>query len=139
MAHDPGAPRTSARGKARKRALDILFEAELRGNDPLSTLSERTADADPPVRVYTTELVQGVVAHADEIDRRIVDSLREGWTLTRMPRVDRNLARIAVYESVYGGLPAQVAVSEAVGLAGELSTDESPAFLNGVLTRITGT
>jgi N utilization substance protein B len=135
---DHGTPRTSARGKARKRALDILFEADLRGGDPVATLTERTAAADPPVREYTSVLVRGVVEHRADIDSRIAGALREGWTLDRMPRVDRNLARIAVFEAAFGGLPPQVAVSEAVGLASTLSTDESPAFLNGVLTRVIG-
>lgn len=112
-----------------------MFEAELRGDDPAATLAERTVDADPPVRAYTAELVKGVLSHGSDIDAAISASLAQGWTLARMPRVDRNLARIAVYEAVYGQIPATVAVAQAVGLAGELSTDESPTFLNGVLTR----
>ncbi|HEY5822541.1 MAG TPA: transcription antitermination factor NusB [Propionibacteriaceae bacterium] len=124
---------TSTRSKARKRALDILFEAELRGSDALVTLEERTADADPPVREYTKTLVEGVHAHGLEIDGRISDSLAEGWTLPRTPRVDRNTLRIAVYEIDYSDLPDAVAVSEALHLVSELSTDESPSFVNGVL------
>ncbi len=138
MGADRGTPRTSARGKARKRALDILFESELRGDDPAETLSERIREADPPVREYTAELVEGVIAHAADIDERIAAGLADGWTLERMPRVDRNLARVAVFEAVYGGVPPTIAVAEAVSLAGDLSTDESPSFLNGLLTRVTG-
>ena len=128
---------SSTRSKARKRALDILFEAELRGLDPLLTLEERTAAADPPVRAYTAELVRGVVAHSPEIDARISDCLAPGWTLPRIPRVDRNVLRIAVFEIDYGEVPDAVAVTEAVQLVSELSTDESPAFVNGLLRAIT--
>jgi transcription antitermination protein NusB len=128
---------SSTRSKARKRALDILFEAELRGLEPLLTLEERTAAADPPVRAYTAELVRGVVAHSVEIDARISDCLAPGWTLPRIPRVDRNVLRIAVFEIDYGEVPDAVAVTEAVQLVSELSTDESPAFVNGLLRSIT--
>ena len=127
----------STRSKARKRALDILFEAELRDTDPVATLEERAADANPPVREYTAELVRGVAAHAAEIDARISACLASGWTLPRMPRVDRNALRIAVYEIDYGQVPDAVAVAEAVQLVSELSTDESPAFVNGVLRAVT--
>ena len=125
--------RGSSRSRARKRALDILFEAELRGADPLATLEERTAVGDPPVREYTTQLVRGVVAHDSEIDARISACLAPGWTLPRIPRVDRNVLRIAVFEIDYGEVPDAVAVSEAVQLVSELSTEDSPAFVNGVL------
>ena len=128
--------RSSSRSKARKRALDILFEAELRGIDPVATLEERAAAADPPVREYTTKLVRGVVAHASEIDARISACLAPGWTLPRMPRVDRNVLRIAVFEIDYGEVPDAVAVSEAVQLVSELSTEDSPAFVNGVLRTV---
>ncbi|MFT4165343.1 MAG: transcription antitermination factor NusB [Microlunatus sp.] len=129
----------STQTKARKRALDILFEAELREADPLVTLAERAADAEPPVREYTRELVRGVVSNTDDIDRRIAAALADGWSLNRLPRVDRNLMRIAVYEIDGTSVPDPVAVSEAVGLAGQLSTDDSPAFVNGVLGTIVAT
>ncbi|WP_199538872.1 transcription antitermination factor NusB [Desertihabitans brevis] len=134
----PSGPRTrlSTRSKARKRAVDILFEAELRGGDPLATLEERTQAADPPVREFTRELVRGVVSYQREIDGRIRSVLRPGWTLERMPRVDRNVARIAVYELDWTDMATSVAVSEAVALVQDLSTDDSPAFLNGVLSAI---
>jgi len=129
----------STRSKARKRALDILFEAELRGLDPLTTLADRTEAANPPVRAYTAELVRGVAAHAEEIDARISVCLAPGWTLARIPRVDRSALRIAVFEIDYGEVPNPVAVAEAVQLVSDLSTDESPAFVNGVLRAITTT
>jgi transcription antitermination protein NusB len=126
----------AGRSKARKRALDILFEAELRGTDPIATLEERTAAADPPIRDYTAELVRGVAAHGNEIDAQISACLASGWSLERMPRVDRNALRIAVFEIDYGEVPDSVAISEAVQLVSELSTDDSPAFVNGVLRAV---
>lgn len=123
----------STRSKARKRALDILFESDLRGTDPLQTLAVRTELAEPPVRDYTSELVRGVIEHEPEIDQRISASLASGWSLERMPRVDRAAARIAVFEIDHGPVPDEVAVAEAVALVGDLSTDESPDFLNGLL------
>ena len=131
--------RTSTQTKARKRALDIVFEAELREIDPLVTLAERAADAEPPVRDYTRELVRGVTSHRDAIDRRIAEALADGWSLARLPRVDRNVMRIAVYEIDHTAVPDAVAVSEAVGLVAQLSTDDSPSFVNGVLGTIVDT
>jgi transcription antitermination protein NusB len=132
-AGDAGPRRSSTRSKARKRALDILFEAELRGRDPLQTLAERAADAEPPLRDYTRTLVEGVHTHRESIDRRLSDVLAKGWTLPRLPRVDRIALRIAAFELDYLAVPAAVAVSEAVHLVSELSTDDSPAFVHGVL------
>jgi transcription antitermination protein NusB len=134
-----GKRRSPTRSKARKRALDILFEAELRGIDPLQTLAERTADAEPPVRDYTRTLVEGVSIHAESIDRRISAALAAGWTLPRLPRVDRTALRIATFELDHLGVSPAVAVSEAVRLVGDLSTDESPAFVNGVLRSLVDT
>ncbi|HEX9064819.1 MAG TPA: transcription antitermination factor NusB [Streptosporangiaceae bacterium] len=123
----------AARSKARKRALDILFESEQRGEPPLSVLESRTIQADPPVGSYAIELVQGVQAHRDRIDELLAANSR-GWTLDRMPAVDRNILRIGAYELLWGnGIPAAVAISEAVLLARDLSTDASPGFVNGLL------
>lgn len=135
---------SSTQTKARKRALDILFEAELRDADPLATLAERVADAEPPVRDFTQQLVRGVTEHQDAIDTRLVAALADGWSLPRLPRVDRTVMRIAVYEIDHTAVPVAVAVSEAVGLVSQLSTDDSPSFVNGVLgtiveTRVTTT
>lgn len=129
----------SARSKARKRALDILFAAELRDADPLVILTERQADGDPPVNPFTTELVEGVTANRREIDQRIAESLSREWTLDRMPRVDRVAARIAVFELDHSDISVKVAISEAIALVHDLSTDDSPAFLNGVLGRAAST
>lgn len=131
------APRQlTTRSKARKRALDILFEADLIGNDVIAVLDSHTLRAEPPVRPFTADLVRGVAEHREAIDSVIGASLAEGWSVSRMPRVDRNLARIAVFEILYTELPDEVAVSECVALGQDLSTDDSPGFLNGVLRTV---
>jgi transcription antitermination protein NusB len=128
----------SARSKARKRALDVLFEAELRGLPVLELLAERITLGDPPVPGYAAELVRGVAVHTAQIDE-LISAHAEGWTLERMPAVDRNLLRIGVYELLWTpDVPDGVAISEAVLLAGDLSTDASSAFVNGLLARIAG-
>ena len=127
-----------ARSKARRRALDILFESELRGLPTGGTLADRLAREDRPLNDYTVALVLGVTEHADEIDE-VISQRAAGWTLDRMPAVDRNLLRIAVYELLYErDTPNEVVLSEAVEIARELSTDDSPSFVNGVLSAIAG-
>jgi N utilization substance protein B len=126
----------AARSKARKRALDILFEAELRGLPTLQLLSERQSVGDVPVQPYAAELVRGVATNRERIDELISWNLVD-WTLERMPAVDRNILRIGVYELLWAdGVPDGVAISEAVALAQDLSTDNSASFVNGVLARI---
>jgi len=126
----------SARTKARKRALDVLFESELRGVALGSTLVERLDAGSGPVNPYTVSLVEGVAAHREHIDD-LLAAHAVGWTLDRMPAVDRNLLRLAVYEIWYvPDVPDSVAVSEAVQLASQLSTEQSPAFINGLLGRL---
>lgn len=126
----------SARSKYRKRALDILFESELQGLPVGGTLASRLASNEPPVHEYTVQIVEGVAAHAAQIDGLIVERSQD-WTLERMPAVDRNLLRLATWEILaVDDVPAQVAISEAVKLAKELSTDESAGFINGVLSAI---
>jgi N utilization substance protein B len=126
----------AARSKARKRALDILFEAEARDAPVLDLLAERSAGADPPVSEYAAELVRGVHAHGADIDRLLAEHA-QGWTLARMPAVDRNIMRIGTYELLWRpDIPDAVAISEAVALAGELSTDSSSAYVNGLLGRL---
>jgi N utilization substance protein B len=126
----------SARTKARKRALDVLFECELRGLPLGATLDERVAAGDPPVNDYTVEVIRGIAEHQGRIDD-LLSTYAQGWTLDRMPAVDRNVLRIGVFEVLYvDDVPDAVAVSEAMGLARDLSTDESPAFVNGVLGNI---
>lgn len=131
----------SARTKARKRALDVLFECEARGLPLGATLERRQqaaqADArEPAVTPYMIELVHGVAEHQAQIDQ-VISTVSREWEIDRMPAVDRNLLRIGVYEVLWGeDVPDAVAVSEAVTLATDLSTDESPAFVNGVLAKV---
>lgn len=126
----------AARTKARKRALDILFEAEMQGIEVSIALARRLTAADPPLNDYTVTLVEGIIAHRDRIDE-LLSTYAVGWTLNRMPAVDRNVLRIGVYEILYrDDVPDAVAISEAVNLAHDLSTDESPGFVNGLLGRI---
>jgi N utilization substance protein B len=125
-----------ARHKARKRALDILFEADQRGEPIDVVLAGRSDRGDPARNAYTETLVSGVVAHADEIDA-LIEANAIDWSLDRMPAVDRALLRLATYELRWApDIAPAVAIDEAVELAKELSTDESPGFVNGVLGRI---
>jgi transcription antitermination protein NusB len=126
----------AARSKARKRALDVLYESDVRSVDPLGVLADRVALAEPPVNDYTIELVEGVHAHRQRIDA-ILAQFAEGWTVDRMPDVDRAVLRLGVYELLWRDeIPDAVAIDEAVELAKSLSTDESPRFVNGVLARV---
>lgn len=125
-----------ARTKARKRALDILFECEARGTSPAETLDERVVAHDPPVSEYTVDLIRGVVEHQARIDE-LLTTYSQGWTLERMPAVDRNVLRLGVFEVLWrNDVPDAVAVSEAMSLVRDLSTDDSPSFVNGVLGTI---
>ncbi|HEX6445470.1 MAG TPA: transcription antitermination factor NusB [Streptosporangiales bacterium] len=129
-----GAP--GARGKARKRALDVLFEADVRGLDPVRLLADRIAAADPPVPEYAVGLVEGVSAHRARLDE-LISEYAVDWTLDRMPAVDRAVLRLGAYELLYAAdVPDAVAVAEAVRLATDLSTDASPAFVNGLLGKL---
>jgi transcription antitermination protein NusB len=126
----------AARSKARKRALDILFESEQRGLPTLELLTERQSLGEQPVPQYAADLVRGVASHSERIDALISWNLVD-WTLERMPAVDRNVLRLGVYELLWADdVPDGVAISEAVALAEDLSTDASPGFVNGVLSRL---
>ncbi len=124
----------SARSKARKRALDVLFATDLRGESAVEALEAGIADGEGPTNDYTEVLVRGVVAEQARIDA-LLSEHAQGWTLDRMPGVDRNVLRIGVYELLWGDsdVPESVAVSEALHLVQDLSTDDSPAFVNGLL------
>jgi N utilization substance protein B len=122
-----------ARSKARKRALDVLYAAELRRQDAVEALEAAVAEGEGPTNPYTETLVRGVAEHRVRIDELLTE-YAQGWTLDRMPAVDRNALRIGVYELLYADdVPDAVAVSEAVALVRDLSTDDSPAYVNGVL------
>ncbi len=128
-----------SRRKSRRRALDVLYSADLRDVSAITVLADTLArmGSDVPAHMaYAVEIVEGVEANAIRIDE-LLSSYAEGWTLDRMPVVDRNLARIAVFEMLHrDDIDDAVAISEAVELAEELSTDNSPKFLNGLLGRI---
>jgi len=125
-----------ARSKARKRALDVLYEAGQRDADPLATLRDRLALSDPPVPEYAVTLVEGVVQHRERIDE-LLSTYAEQWTLERMPPVDLAALRIGAFELLWcSDVPDAVAVSEAVALVADLSTDESAGFVNGLLARL---
>jgi N utilization substance protein B len=125
-----------ARSKARKRALDVLYEAAQRQIDPLVTLQDRLEQNDPPVPDYAVMLVQGVVANRVRIDE-LLSTYAQEWTIDRFPAVDLAVLRIGAFELLWcEDVPDEVAVSEAVELASSLSTDESPAFVNGLLGRL---
>jgi N utilization substance protein B len=126
----------AARSKARKRAVDVLYAADLRGADRLTLLAEELEVGHPPVNEYTVRLVEGVAEHAAEIDR-LIDEHAANWSLDRLPDVDRAILRMAVFELRWADdVPDPVAIDEAVQLAKNLSTDDSPGFVNGVLAAI---
>ncbi|GAB6904019.1 transcription antitermination factor NusB [Kineosporia succinea] len=127
-----------ARSKARKRALDILFEADVRGVDPLTVLADRKDEKDPNrvLPAYAVELVEGVAAQTERIDE-LLSTYSHGWTVERMPAVDRAVLRLGSWELLYNDdVPDAVAIDEAVELARTLSTDDSPNFVNGLLARL---
>ncbi|MBL1116668.1 transcription antitermination factor NusB [Streptomyces sp. 110] len=131
----------AARNKARKRAFQILFEADQRGSTVQTVLADwirlaRTDDRQPPVSEYTMQLVEGYAQHIARIDE-LIATYSVGWTLDRMPVVDRNILRLGAYELVWeDATPDAVVIDEAVQLAKEFSTDDSPAFVNGLLGRV---
>ena len=129
------APRSGSRREARKRALDILYEADLLHRGVSGALADHLEAADPPDE-FTVALVRGVERHRPELDRLIAAHAR-GWRLERMPVVDRNLLRMGLYEILHDpAVPTAVAIAEAVELAKELSTEDSGRFVNGVLAGI---
>ncbi|MDN3358317.1 transcription antitermination factor NusB [Actinomadura sp. DC4] len=129
----------AARSKARKRALEVLYEAEVRREPPADVLGRRAAEpGQQPLaeQAFADRLVAGVEEHRDRIDE-LIATYSVGWTLDRMPMVDRNILRLGSYELLWSDeVPGGVAISEAVALATELSTDESPRFVNGLLSRL---
>jgi N utilization substance protein B len=126
----------TARTKARKRALDLLFAAEARGLSAVDMLEEAAASGEAPTNAYTATLVRGVAAEQPRIDE-LLARYSQGWTLDRMPAVDRNVLRLGVWELLHApDVPEHVAISEAMQLVRDLSTDESPQFVNGILGAI---
>jgi N utilization substance protein B len=126
----------SARGKARRRAVEILFEAEQRSEDAREVMERRRMHSDSQVSPYAEELVLGVTMRRGELDEYL-ETYSQGWTLERMPAVDRNVLRVGAWELLFNDdVPDGVAVAEAVSLAKELAGDDSPSFVNGLLGRL---
>ena len=130
----------AARSKARKAALDLLFESDLRGSSTVDLLAGRLQSAHtldtPQLREYTTTLVEGVIAHKRKIDE-LISTYAQGWDLDRLPIVDRNVMRIGIYELLWGeGIDDAVAIDQALELVRLLSTDESANYVHGLLARI---
>ncbi|WP_154758099.1 transcription antitermination factor NusB [Amycolatopsis pithecellobii] len=128
---------SGGRRALRRRAVEMLYEAAQRAADPVTLLADRVGStAVDPIGDYTISLVEGVAAHRERIDELLAEHA-QGWTLERMPPVDLAVLRVGVYELLWSpDVPDPVAIDEAVGLAKELSTDDSPRFVNGVLGRI---
>jgi N utilization substance protein B len=130
----------SARSKARKQTLDILYESDIRGSNPLDILTSRDVTEEGPdarpIRDYTRELITGVSEHRRKIDE-LIATYAQGWDMDRLPAVDRNIMRLALFEILWSdGLADAIAIDEALVLAKELSTDESAGYIHGVLGRI---
>ena len=134
----------SARTKARKRAIDAVYAADLRKVSPIELLSitaELASDRQnqEPQFGFARTIVEGVIEHHDEIDE-LLETYSQGWALERMPNVDRAILRVACWEILYSEeTPDAVAIAEAVAIAKDLSTDESGSFINGLLGRISAT
>ena len=133
-----------ARTKARKRALDLLYGSDVREDSINSSLAVEAAraEADPKRSSsweYAREIVEGIVAHGDEIDE-LIETYAQGWTLQRMPAIDRALLRMGIWEILFNDqVPDSVAIAEAVELASSLSTEDSAGFVNGLLARVAST
>ena len=130
----------SARSKARKQALDLLYETDIRGTNVVETLATRDIPAEGPdarpIREYTRELVVGVSDNRRKIDE-LITTYAQGWDMDRLPAVDRNILRLGIYEILWStDVPTSVAIDEALDLAKELSSDDSSKYIHGVLGRI---
>ena len=130
----------SARSKARKQALDLLYEADIRGASAADLLSARDLVEDGPearpIREFTKELIAGVLANKRKIDE-LITTYAVGWDMDRLPAIDRNILRLGIFEIVWTPeLPECIAIDEALNLAKELSTDESAGYIHGVLGKI---
>ena len=130
----------SARSKARKQALDLLYETDIRGTNLVETLISRDVPVDGPdarpIREYTRQLVNGVSDNRRKIDE-LITTYAQGWDMDRLPAVDRNILRLGIFEILWSAeVPTSVAIDEALVLAKELSSDESSKYIHGVLGRI---
>jgi transcription antitermination protein NusB len=126
---------SSARSKARKRALDFLYESDIKNVAARDLFANRGA-SELSQESYVAELLTGVSEHIGKIDELII-TYAQGWDMDRMPPIDRNILRLSLFEILWGSqIPVEVCVDEAVELAKSLSTEESSAYINGVLGRV---
>lgn len=132
----------AARHRSRKRALQVLFEWDMRGGSIDGAIahfydslySEENENRPKPDK-FMEQLARGTVAQSEEIDHKI-ESKAEHWRLERMPVVDRNILRLAIYELTQAAVPAPVVIDEALELARQFSSDESVPFINGILDAV---
>ena len=129
----------SARSKARKQSLDLLYEGDIRGLAPLELLELRDIVEEGPdaraMRDYAKELIVGIADHRRKIDE-LISTYAQGWDMDRLPAVDRNILRLGIYEILWTDLEDAISIDEALNLARELSTDDSAGYIHGVLGRI---
>ncbi len=126
----------STRSKARKAALDLLYESDIRKTSPQTLLNQRVTELEYVIRDFTKELIDGVESHRRKIDE-LITTYSQGWDMDRMPVIDRNILRLGIYELLWSeSVPTSVAISEALELAQTLSTDESSKYINGVLSKV---
>ncbi|HIY94366.1 MULTISPECIES: transcription antitermination factor NusB [Rothia] len=126
----------NSRTKARLRALEVLFEADQRGDDVIDVLIRRRTYTSAQISLYSEQIVRGVRDHDEEI-REYIETYAQDWTMDRMPSVDRVALRLGAWELLFNDeIPDAVAISEATGLVRLLSTDDSPKFVNGLLDRL---
>lgn len=126
----------SARSKARKAALDLLYEGDIRKTSASALMAQRLTDIEYVIREFTKELIDGIEANRRKIDE-LITTYSQGWDMDRMPVIDRNILRIGIYEVLWSkDVPEAVAISEALELAQTLSTEDSSKYINGVLSKI---
>ena len=133
----------SSRSKARKRAIDAIYAADLRKVSPETLLAETQLQVSnrqnqDEIFSYARDIVAGVIEHHSEIDD-LLETYSEGWSIERMPNVDRAILRVGIWEILYSDTPNGVVVNEAVEVAKDYSTEESGGFINGLLSRVAGT
>lgn len=138
MTKSPDKPphKIGSRGRARRRALEILFEAEQRGTTPLEALQRRRDYTEQTINPYTAAIVDGVITHQEQIDE-LLAQYAHGWTMERMLGMDKSILRLGAWELLFNDdMPDGAAVNEAVNMAREYSNDDSPGYVNGVLGRL---
>jgi len=125
-----------SRTKSRRKAAEILYEADIRTNSITETLHRAQTQGVTQYNEFSVQLIEGVQSHLQSIDD-IINTYSEGWKIERMPSLDRALARIGVFELLFrDDIPDEATISEIVSLASEMSTEQSPQFLNGLLAKI---